>query len=116
MATRSGLAKRVRAARREARLTQVQLAKLLGVSQTVVSLAENGGSRIGDRYVRSVLKACGVLADVDDEAATAAEGEASKGYVVGLDPETLEVVRRGSKRDEELRQKYVFWSNGYVAG
>jgi transcriptional regulator with XRE-family HTH domain len=116
MVTRSALAKRVRTARREARLAQVQLGKLLGVSQTVVSLAENGVSRIGDRYVRSVLKACGLLADVADEAATAAKDQPAEGYVVGLDPETLEVVRRGSKRDEELRQKYVFWSNGYVAG
>ena len=116
MATRSAWAKRVRTARREARLTQVQLAKLLGVSQTVVSLAENGVSRIGDRYVRSVLKACGVLVDVADEGAASQQNERADGYVVGLDPETLEVVRRGSKRDEELRQKYVFWSNGYVAG
>jgi transcriptional regulator with XRE-family HTH domain len=113
MTARSRFAKRVREARREARLTQVELAKRLGVSQTVVSLAENGASHIGHRFVQRVLKACGLLAQVDDEHPETGE---ESGYVVGLDPETCEVVRRGSKRDEELRQKYVFWSNQYWAG
>jgi len=116
MPTRSGFAKRVRSARREARLTQVQLAMRLGVSQTVVSMAENGVSRIGYRYVRAVLVACGLLADVDEESSAAGEEQGAGGYVVGLDPETCEVVRRGSKRDEQLREKYAFWSNGYWAG
>jgi transcriptional regulator with XRE-family HTH domain len=113
LSSRLNLAKRVREARLAARLTQAQLAKRLGKSQTVVSQAENGTSRIGDRYVRAVLVACGVL----DESASAAPSDARElGYFVGMDPETLEVVRRGSARDEELRLKYVWWSNGYRAG
>jgi transcriptional regulator with XRE-family HTH domain len=31
--------------------------------------------------------------------------------IAGLDPLTLEPVRRGSKRDEELRRTLVWWSN-----
>jgi len=112
----SAFAKKVRWARGEARLTQVQLAQRLGVSQTVVSAAENGKSRIGYRYVQAVLKACGLLVDVDSEGSATVEEQSAGGYIVGLDPETCEVVRRGSKRDEELREKYVFWSNGYWAG
>jgi transcriptional regulator with XRE-family HTH domain len=105
------LARRVRQVRLSAGLTQAELAKRLGRSQTVVSLAESGGSRIGDRYVRAVMVACGVLAETEGS-----EAAPEQGYVVGLDPETGEVVRRGSERDEELREKYVWWSNGYLAG
>ena len=64
MTAQSRFAKMVREARREARLTQVELANRLGVSQTVVSLAENGASRIGHRFVQRVLKASGLLAEV----------------------------------------------------
>lgn len=94
-------------------MTQVELARRLGVSQTVVSQAENGASRIGERYVQSVLKACELPVDAS---AHTNEAQPVQGYVVGLDPETCEVVRRGSKRDHELREKYPMWSNGYVAG
>ena len=78
-----------------------------------MSHAENGLPRIGDRYVRAVLVACGLL---DESTCPAVAEERELGYVVGIDPETLEVVRRGSKRDEELRLQYVWWSNGYRAG
>ena len=71
--------------------------------------------RVGARPAR-YLSDGGNVAAVEDDAAATPEAGHTDGYVVGLDPETLEVVRRGSKRDEELRQKYVFWSNGYVAG
>jgi len=108
------LARRVREARRAAGLTQVQLAKRLERSQTVVSHAENGVSRIGDRYVRAVLVACGLLVEASESEETFGD-ERKLGYFVGMDPETLELVRRGTARDEELRSKYAWWSNGYRA-
>jgi transcriptional regulator with XRE-family HTH domain len=106
------LARRVRLARENAGLTQVELARRLGRSQAVVSLAETGGTRIGERYVRAVMVACGLLVETTEPSEVSGEG----GYVVGLDPDTGEVVRRGSERDEQLREKYVWWSNGYLAG
>ena len=106
------LARRVRQAREDAGLTQIELARRLGRSQTVVSLAETGGTRIGERYVRAVLVACGLVVEL----AKRSEAPAEEGYVVGLDPETGEVVRRGSERDAQLCDKYVWWSNGYMAG
>src|SRR5690349_10564476 len=98
------LAKKVREARVEAGLTQGELAELLGRSQTLVSLVENGMVRIGRRYVNRVLKACGVPA-----AEAPARGGTKEGYVVGIDPQTCELVRRGTKRDLELTEKYVWW-------
>ncbi len=98
--------------RQDAGLTQAELAKRLGRSQAVVSLAESGGTRIGERYARRVMVACGLL----DEGAEGAEAPSEQGYVVGIDPETCDLVRRGSERDEQLREQYVWWSNGYVAG
>ena len=105
------LARRVRQVRLNAGLTQVELARRLERSQTVVSLAETGGTRIGERYARRVMEACGLLVE-------SAEGPtvvSAEGRVVGLDPETGEVVRRGSERDEQLREQYVWWSNGDIA-
>jgi transcriptional regulator with XRE-family HTH domain len=112
MSLRGILARRVRQMRANAGLTQADLARRLGRSQTVVSLAETGGSRIGEGYVRRVMVACGLV----DEAAEAAEVASEEGYVVGVDPETGEVVRRGSERDAQLHEKYIWWSNGYWAG
>jgi len=106
------LARRVREARENAGLTQVELARRLGRSQTVVSLAETGGTRIGERYVRAVMVACGVLVETTEPSEVFCE----ESYVVGLDPDTGEVVRRGSERDAQLREKYVWWSNGDLAG
>jgi hypothetical protein len=31
--------------------------------------------------------------------------------IAGLDPETLEPVRRGSERDRELSRMFVWWNN-----
>ena len=106
------LARRVRQVRESAGLTQVELARRLGRSQTVVSLAETGASRIGERYVRAVMVACGLLVETTEASETSSE----QGYLVGLDPDTGEAVRRGSERDEQLREQYVWWSNGYLAG
>ena len=52
------LGRSLRAARQEAGMTQVELAKKLRRSQALVSSAESGAVRIGQRYVRSVLRAC----------------------------------------------------------
>jgi transcriptional regulator with XRE-family HTH domain len=104
---------RVRNARRQAGLTQVELARRLGKSQTFVSQAEAGLSRIGDRYVQAVLEACGLAADWGAPKRNDAllEGwDIPPEHRAGLDPETLEPVRRGSERDQELRQKYVWWT------
>jgi transcriptional regulator with XRE-family HTH domain len=104
---------RVRNARLHAGLTQMELARRLGKSQTFVSHAESGLARIGERYVQAVLQACGLAADWG--APRAYDGPV-EGWAIppeeraGLDPETLEPVRRGSARDEELRQKYVWWT------
>ena len=57
------LAPRLRAARRQAGLTQVQLADRMGRSQALVSLAERGALRIGTSYLRTVLEACGLPMD-----------------------------------------------------
>lgn len=109
----SRLAKRVREARAKAGLTQVELAKRLGRSQTMVSLAENGVLRIGRRYVAAVLRACGVPARASERAVSP---QPQQGYIVGIDPQTREVVWRGSKRDLELTEKYVWWANGHWQG
>ena len=52
------LGRSLRAARQEAGLTQVGLAKRLCRSQALVSSAESGAVRVGQRYVRAVLRAC----------------------------------------------------------
>lgn len=54
------LASRLRAARRQAGLTQAQLAARMGRSQALVSLAERGALRIGTPYLHAVLDACGL--------------------------------------------------------
>jgi transcriptional regulator with XRE-family HTH domain len=49
--------------REAAGLTQVELSKRLKKSQAFVSGAESGASRVGERYVIAVLKACGLPED-----------------------------------------------------
>jgi transcriptional regulator with XRE-family HTH domain len=113
--SRRGVAGWLRDARREAGLTQVTLAKRLGKSQTLVSLAENGKLQVGDRYLQTVLAACKLPAGWGRAAPDMArEKDASELHareIAGVDPETLALVRRGSERDKELRLKYVWWSN-----
>ena len=60
---RESIAESLRAARAYAKLTQAELAKRLGKSQTMVSQAESGSARVSERYVKAVLKACGLPAD-----------------------------------------------------
>jgi len=52
------LGRSLRLAREEAGLTQAELAKRLRRSQAMVSSAETGTVRIGQRYVAAVLRAC----------------------------------------------------------
>jgi transcriptional regulator with XRE-family HTH domain len=55
---RTSLARDLLAARKAAALTQAELAKRLRISQSLVSQAEQGKVKVGERYVASVLKAC----------------------------------------------------------
>ena len=49
----------LREMREKAGLTQAQLARKLRRSQAMVSRAENGSLKAGERYVRAVARACG---------------------------------------------------------
>ena len=60
---RNSIANDLRAMRGAAGLTQVELSKRLKKSQAFVSGAESGASRVGERYVLAVLKACGLPDD-----------------------------------------------------
>lgn len=60
---RGSIAKDLRKAREHAGLTQAELADRLGKSQTMISQAESGTARVSERYVLSVLKACGLPED-----------------------------------------------------
>jgi DNA-binding XRE family transcriptional regulator len=60
---RRSIAVDLRAAREHARLTQAELAKRMGKSQTLVSQAESGTARISERYVHAVLATCGLPAN-----------------------------------------------------
>jgi ribosome-binding protein aMBF1 (putative translation factor) len=66
---RDSLAAGLRAAREQAGLTQAELATRLGKSQTMVSQAESGAARISERFVKAVLKACGLPEDWNGEPA-----------------------------------------------
>lgn len=60
---RGSLGRTLKSARQKAKLTQLALATLLKKSQPMVSGAENGTISVSDRYVASVLKACGLPKD-----------------------------------------------------
>ena len=107
---------RLRKARLEARLTQVQLARRLGKSQAFVSKSEAGKAQIGERYVRAVLAACNLPADFGaPQHREKTQDELEPHEIAGLDPETLLLVQRGSQRDRELRERYVWWANADLA-
>src|SRR5258708_36508589 len=61
--TRRSLGKSLRAAREAAGLTQAELASKLGKAQPMISGAESGTVRVGERHVAAVLKACGLPKD-----------------------------------------------------
>jgi transcriptional regulator with XRE-family HTH domain len=56
--SRASLGEKLRKARKEAGLTQAELAKRLGKSQALVSSVERGADSAGERYVKAVLEAC----------------------------------------------------------
>jgi ribosome-binding protein aMBF1 (putative translation factor) len=60
---RNVLGAKLREARDQAKLTQIELARKLRKSQALVSGAESGRVRVSDRYVASVLRACKLPAD-----------------------------------------------------
>lgn len=60
---RNSIGASLKAAREEAGLTQAELAHALKKSQPMISGAENGTISVSDRYVKSVLKACGLPED-----------------------------------------------------
>ncbi len=60
---RKSLGRSLRAARETAGLTQGELAAKLGKTQPMVSGAESGAVRVGEKYVASVLEACGLPKD-----------------------------------------------------
>jgi transcriptional regulator with XRE-family HTH domain len=60
---RKSIGKNLRLARERAWLTQTELAIKLGRTQPMVSGAENGSIRVGERYLAAVLKACGLPKD-----------------------------------------------------
>jgi ribosome-binding protein aMBF1 (putative translation factor) len=61
--TRRSLGKSLRAAREAAGLSQAELAAKLGKAQPMISGAESGTVRVGERHVSAVLKACGLPKD-----------------------------------------------------
>jgi transcriptional regulator with XRE-family HTH domain len=107
-------AARLLKARRYARLTQTELARRIGRSQTLVCQAEKGVARVGERYVRLVLEACKLRPSWGAPKGKRSRDGGQKPFVVGLDPETMQPVLRGTKRDLELARKYVWWSNGWA--
>ena len=60
---RRSLGMTLHAARETAGLSQTDLARRLRESQPLVSGAENGAVRVGERYVAAVLRACGLPED-----------------------------------------------------
>ncbi len=60
---RSSIGADLRRAREHAGLTQAELAKKLKRSQPLVASSESGRVKVGEDYVRRVLKACGLPRD-----------------------------------------------------
>ena len=58
--TRASIGKSLREAREQAGLTQAALAKAMKKSQPMISGAESGTISVSERYVKAVLKACGL--------------------------------------------------------
>lgn len=72
---RAELGRTMRRARETAGLSQVQLAKKMRKSQTLISRAEAGELAITERFAAAVLKACGLPANWP----AAAQGRAKRG-------------------------------------
>ena len=101
-------------ARREAGLTQAQLAKRLGLSQAMVSQAESGHTYVSERYLRKVLEACELPPEWGQPVGSRdalSDEQIDPSDVAGIDPATCQLVRRGSARDLELGRTFVWWDN-----
>lgn len=61
--TLASIGRSLRQAREHAGLTQAQLAKKIRKAQGTVSSAESGRIQVSERYVASVLRACGLPKD-----------------------------------------------------
>lgn len=59
----ASIARGMRAAREHAGLSQAELAKKIGKSQSAVAKAEAGDFSPSEKYVNAVLKACGLPKD-----------------------------------------------------
>jgi ribosome-binding protein aMBF1 (putative translation factor) len=57
------IARGLRTARQIAGLTQAELARKLRKSQAMVSAAETGRVQVGERFIKAVLRACGLPLD-----------------------------------------------------
>lgn len=107
--------RQVAALRLRAGLTQVELGRRLSVSQPFVSQVEGGKSRAGVRFLRRVVEVCGDAVTVVESAAKPRpvllplNWPQDPRYCAGIDPDTLEFVRRGSKRDLELLSTFPRW-------
>jgi hypothetical protein len=80
----------------------------------MVSQAESGRDVVGERYLKKVLEACELPSDwgmQEGAALVADEQQLDPSEVSGLDPETCELVRRGSERDLELGRRFAWWDN-----
>jgi len=60
---RGSIGRTLLAARKQSGLTQTALAERMGKSQPMISGAEKGSVSVSERYVASVLKACGLPSD-----------------------------------------------------
>lgn len=61
--TLAALGRNLRAAREHAGFTQAELAKKMKKAQATVSGSESGKIRVGEDYVKKVLKVCGLPED-----------------------------------------------------
>jgi DNA-binding XRE family transcriptional regulator len=60
---RRELGERLKKARMQAKLTQVELGARIAKSQSMVARAENGTCAVGDRYTEAVMTACDLPAN-----------------------------------------------------
>lgn len=112
---RQDVAKRLRAARKAAGLTQLSLAKRLGCSQAFVSQAETGAAMVGEEVVKRVLEACQLESSWGAPPAEVEEPrtgwQLQRKEIAGLDPETFEPVGKNTPRDVELAGQYGWWKD-----
>jgi hypothetical protein len=78
----------------------------------MVSQTESGRHHVSERYLKKVLEACELPTDwglPKGSSETPSGWDLDPRDMAGIDPTTLEPVLRGSERDLELRQMFVWW-------